>query len=92
METEKGSGIRGTAIRLPVVVASVVIVAGFAALGLAWYHAGNTDQLWVQNQEIVSGGLGGLALIVLGSMLLVRDALIHGAGIVGARGHGSDAG
>jgi branched-chain amino acid transport system permease protein len=76
-------GIRGTAIRLPVVVAGVVIVAGFAAMVLAWYHAGNTDQLWVQNQEIVSGGLGGLALIVFGSMLLVRDALLHGTGVVG---------
>jgi branched-chain amino acid transport system permease protein len=80
------SGIRGTAIRLPVVVASVVVVAGFAAMALAWYHAGNTDQLWIQNQEIVSGGLGGLALIVLGSMLLVRDALIHGRGVVGRVG------
>jgi hypothetical protein len=68
----------GTAIRLPVVVASCLVVAGFAALALAWYHAGNTDQLWIQNQEIVSGGLGGLALVVVGSMLLVRDALING--------------
>src|SRR5207248_2554638 len=49
---ELKTGIRGTSIRLPVVVASVIIVAGFAAMVLAWYHAGNTDQLWIQNQEI----------------------------------------
>ena len=68
--------------RLPVIVASLLIVGGFAAMVVAWYHAGNTDQLWIQNQEIVSGGLGGLGLIVLGSMLLVRDALLQGRAFV----------
>ena len=50
---------------------------------LAWYHAGNTDQVWIQNQEIVSGGIGGLGLIVLGSVLLLRDALLHGRALQG---------
>jgi hypothetical protein len=69
---------RRQAIRLPVVVAGVLVVAGFCALAIAWYHAGNTDQLWIQNQELVSGGLGGLGLIIIGSALLIRDALVHG--------------
>jgi hypothetical protein len=51
-------------------------VGGFGALALAWYHAGNTDQTWIQNQEMISGGLGGLGLIVLGGALLIRDALL----------------
>jgi nitrate reductase gamma subunit len=75
-----------------VVVATLVVVAGFSAVLLAWYHAGNTDQLWIQNQEIVSGGLGGLSLIVLGSMLLLRDALIHGPSIVSRRDQEPDPG
>ena len=69
---------RRQAIRLPVVIAGVMVVAGFCALAIAWYHAGNTDQLWIQNQELVSGGLGGLGLIIVGSTLLIRDALVHG--------------
>jgi branched-chain amino acid transport system permease protein len=57
-------------------VAGVVFLAiGFFAIALAWYHAGNTDAVWVQNQEILSGGVGGLALVVLGSCLLIRDRL-----------------
>ena len=68
---------RPQAIRLPVVIAGVLVVAGFCALAIAWYHVGNTDQLWIQNQELVSGGLGGLGLIIIGSALLVRDALVH---------------
>ena len=71
-----------TAVRLPVVVAGAVIAAGFIALGVAWYHVGNSDQVWIQNQDIVSGGLGGLALVVLGSALLIRDALLRGRALV----------
>jgi hypothetical protein len=92
MAIEKGTdaarrGMRAKAVRLPVVVASLIVVAGFASLIVAWYHAGNTDQLWIQNQEIVSGGLGGLALIVFGSALLIRDALIHGRAVAGGGGN-----
>lgn len=58
----------------PMVVFGVLSIAcGFAAIALAWYHAGNTNQLWVQNQEMISGGLGGLALVVLGIGLVVYD-------------------
>ena len=60
----------------PLTVLSVVLLAvGFAAIGLAWYHAGNTSQVWVQNQEMLSGGVGGLALVVLGVGLLVCDRI-----------------
>lgn len=65
-----------TELRRPTLVAGVAaVVAGFAAIGLAWYHAGNTDQVWIQNQEILSGGVGGLALVVTGAALLIRDAV-----------------
>ena len=69
----------GGGIRLPAAVGFLFVVLGFAAIALAWYRAGNTDQLWIQNQELLSGGIGGGGLIVFGSALLIRDALLNGA-------------
>jgi ABC-type branched-subunit amino acid transport system permease subunit len=69
-------------IRIPSVIGGVLVAVGFAAIALAWYHAGNTDQVWVQNQELLSGGIGGLAAVVLGSALLVVDWL---AGVLRTR-------
>ena len=66
-------------LRLGVLAGTAAIVAGFSAIGLSWYHLGNTDQVWIQNQELVSGGVFGLGLIVVGSALLLRDALLHRA-------------
>lgn len=54
---------------------ATAIAVGFGAILLAWYHAGNTDQVWIQTQELISGGIGGLGLIVLGTGLLVTDHL-----------------
>jgi len=61
----------------PLLLAGAVVLAvGLAAIALAWYHAGNTSQVWVQNQELISGGLGGLALVVIGVGLLVYDGVL----------------
>jgi branched-chain amino acid transport system permease protein len=60
------------------IAAAAAVTAGFLAVGLAWYHAGNTDQTWVQNQELISGGLGGLGLVLLGVGLLIRDRIATG--------------
>jgi hypothetical protein len=58
----------------PLIAAGATAVAiGFAAIGLAWYHAGNTSQVWVQNQELISGGIGGLALVIVGVTLIAFD-------------------
>lgn len=58
----------------PLVAAGTVAIAvGFAAIALAWYHAGNTSQVWVQNQELISGGIGGLALVIVGVTLIGYD-------------------
>jgi branched-chain amino acid transport system permease protein len=58
---------------------AALIVAGFAAIGLAWYHTGNTDQVWIQLQELASGGIGGMALVIVGTGLVVRDQLARNA-------------
>ena len=68
------------------IVGIVLVVVGFAAIGLAWYHAGNTDQVWVQNQELISGGIGGLALVVVGAAMCVVDWLADVLGSRDARG------
>ena len=64
------------------VAGCVLVVLGFSAIGLAWYHIGNTDQLWIQSQELVSGGLGGMAAVILGAALLIRDQLIRNRVVV----------
>jgi branched-chain amino acid transport system permease protein len=53
------------------------IAAGFGTIALAWDHISRTNQLWVQNQEILSGGLAGVGMIIVGSALLVRDGLVR---------------
>ncbi len=53
------------------------IALGFLSIGLAWYHAGNTDQVWVQNQLLVSGGLVGLALVILGGLALATERIVR---------------
>jgi hypothetical protein len=69
-------------VRIGTVAGFVLVIVGFGAIMLAWYHAGNTDLVWIQNQELLSGGLGGGGLIVFGSALLIRDALLHGSAIL----------
>jgi branched-chain amino acid transport system permease protein len=60
---------------LELIAGWLCVAAGLIAIGVAWYHTGNTDEVWIQNQEIVSGGIGGLALVVVGVGLLIRDGL-----------------
>jgi ABC-type branched-subunit amino acid transport system permease subunit len=61
------------AIRPLVLAGAVLIAMGMAGIGLAWYHAGNTSQVWIQNQELISGGFGGLALVIIGVTLIGYD-------------------
>jgi hypothetical protein len=62
-------------LRVVPIVGAVAIALGFVGIGTAWYHAGNTSQLWIQNQELLSGGLGGIALVAVGCTVLVVDQL-----------------
>ncbi len=52
------------------------VAVGFASIVLAWYHSGNTSQVWIQNQEMILGGLGGLGLVVVGVGLVIYDRLL----------------
>jgi hypothetical protein len=62
-------------LRVVPIIGAVAIALGFIGIGTAWYHAGNTSQLWIQNQELLSGGLGGIALVAVGCTVLVVDQL-----------------
>jgi len=68
--------IKGLKVRPLLGAGAVLVAVGFAAIGLAWYHAGNTSQVWIQNQELISGGVGGLALVVVGIGMLVYDRIL----------------
>ena len=65
--------VRTSTVRPLTVVATVVVAVGLAAIALAWYHSGNTNEVWVQNQELISGGIGGLALVLIGVGLYIGD-------------------
>ncbi|HUF34197.1 MAG TPA: hypothetical protein VMN58_13415 [Acidimicrobiales bacterium] len=66
---------RWSTLRPLTALGATAIALGFGAIALAWYHAGNTDQVWIQTQELISGGIGGLGLIVFGTGLLLADHL-----------------
>ena len=60
---------------ISLVIGALLIGEGAVAIGLGWYYSGNTDQVWIQVQHLISGGLGGLALIIVGVGLVLRDAV-----------------
>ena len=51
------------------VVMTLLAVAGFVAVGVAWYQAAGLFHVALQLPYLVSGGLGGLALIGSGLAL-----------------------
>lgn len=47
-----------------------LVLIGFAAIGLGWVRAADTPDVRVQLQALISGGLGGLGLVVAGGFLV----------------------
>jgi branched-chain amino acid transport system permease protein len=64
------------AIRPLLALGTVTVAVGFTAIVLAWYHSGNTSQVWIQNQEMILGGIGGLSLVIVGVGLVIYDRLL----------------
>jgi hypothetical protein len=58
-------------------------VAGFFLIFLGWNGAATYDRVPAQLPYVVSGGFGGLGLIVLGSALIIAQSR-RGAGVVAA--------
>lgn len=53
------------------VVFAAIVVAGLLAIGLGWRVAAHTAFVPAQIAALMSGGLGGLALVVIGAVLTV---------------------
>jgi hypothetical protein len=52
----------------------VLALAGFVLIFLGWNGAASVDRLTAQFPYLISGGLGGLGLVVLGAILIAVDA------------------
>jgi len=51
-----------------------VCLAGFAGIWLGWNGAASYDRVEAQLPYVISGGLGGLGLVVVGAALVLADA------------------
>ena len=67
---------KATGVRPLLALGTVTVAVGFASIVLAWYHSGNTSQVWIQNQELILGGIGGLGLVIVGVGLVIYDRLL----------------
>lgn len=61
---------RGPA-KLATYLATVLVLSGFGLVGLAWYSVSGLDHLQGQFPYLLSGGLGGLGLIITGMAVLL---------------------
>lgn len=54
-------------------VFAALIVAGFVAMGIGWRVAARTLDVSIQVPAVISGGVGGLVLVVVGTALFVSQ-------------------
>lgn len=54
-------------------VFSGLVVAGFVAMGIAWRVAARTLDVSTQVPALISGGIGGLVMVVVGTALFVTQ-------------------
>jgi hypothetical protein len=54
-------------------VFAAMVVAGFVAMGIGWRVAARTLDVSIQVPAIISGGVGGLVLVAVGTGLFVSQ-------------------
>lgn len=65
---------RGPA-KLATYLGQAMVVAGFALIAFAWNGAAELDRIQGQFPYVLSGGLGGIGLIVTGMAVLIVQTL-----------------
>lgn len=65
--------------RVELGVGLLLIAVGFVAVGLGWYDASGTGDVRRQLQALISGGFGGLALVVLGAAIVQSHVTSEGS-------------
>jgi hypothetical protein len=57
-------------VRVQTPLGLLLVVAGFTCVFLGWLEASGTADVRVQMQDLISGGVGGLGMIIIGGVLL----------------------
>jgi hypothetical protein len=63
--------------RVEVPAGVALIAAGFGAVGLGWLEASGTADMRIQMQDLISGAIAGLGMIVVGSALLCAHVVLR---------------
>jgi hypothetical protein len=50
----------------------VIMIAGFAAIGMGWWGASGTKHVYQEIPYVISGGILGASLVVVGAVLFAR--------------------
>lgn len=61
--------------RLPFVLGLLLVAGGFAAIAAGWYQAGRQELEAGQLPYLISGGFGGVGLLLLGAAAIVASVV-----------------
>jgi hypothetical protein len=70
----------GLLVKVETPLGLLLVVAGFVAVSLGWWGASGTADVRIQMQDLISGGIGGLGLLVIGGVLLQSALADRAAG------------
>jgi hypothetical protein len=60
----------GLLVRVQTPLGLLLVIAGFVAVFMGWLEASSTADVRIQMQDLISGGVGGLGMLVIGGVLL----------------------